>query len=77
MQEKAKLPIWVVVDGDGNYEVGTDEGNARERFGDNIGPIDEADGFRIVRITLEVPLPNLIDVAAQAAAEDLPEVKSC
>lgn len=63
-----KLTVFVVVDADGNYEVGPDADTARARYEENVGTLGECDGFRFVEMTVSVPLPKPIEVSV-----DVPE----
>jgi hypothetical protein len=56
-----EVEIYLVVDSAGDYEVGVNEDDAAERFGENIA----GDAVRhMIKMTITVPLPRTIEVAA-------------
>ncbi len=57
----AEIEIYAVVDRDGDYEVGKDEDEALERYGDNIGAYASR---HTIKMSLTVPLPKPIEVSA-------------
>ncbi len=58
--EYAEVEVWVVVDGPGDYGVGKDEEAATENYREDIG--DSAGPMRVVKMTLKVPLPKIMEV---------------
>jgi hypothetical protein len=57
----AEIEIYLVVDTSGDYEVGVNEDDATERFGENIA----GDAIRhMIKMTITVPLPRTIEVSA-------------
>ena len=65
MQE---IEVWVKVDEQGSWEVGTDADNCAERFTENVG--DEASyATRLVLVKLRIPLPKVIEVSAEIPDE--------
>ena len=67
---KADLEIYVVVDGNGDFAVGITIENAKQVYADDFGPLEDAEGFRVVKLTVAVPLPELIEAAATAAEDE-------
>jgi hypothetical protein len=57
----AEVEIYLVVDTNGDYEVGVNEDDAPERFSENIS----GDSIRhMIKMTITVPLPRTIEVTA-------------
>lgn len=54
--------VWVLVDANGDYVVGMDADSARSSYADNIGGLDECDGFRLVKMIVEIPKPAVVDL---------------
>jgi hypothetical protein len=48
--------VWVLVDQDGNYAAVEDGGDVRERYAEQVQPVEEADGLRLVKVSVRVPL---------------------
>ena len=71
---KTTLEVWVLVDANGDYAASDDADHVRERYGENIGELAEADGFRLVKVTVAVPLPKVIEAAAEVADDEPAEV---
>ena len=65
-----KTEIWLVIDEDGNIEVGTTRDDAVERYVDNIG---EEEFKRLVRLSLDIDDAALkpITMSAKIAAATL------
>ena len=65
--------IYVVIDQSGDYAVGNSADAAREKYEEDIGGLNECEGFRIVRMKVNVPLPEVVEltgtVPAQGAAK--------
>lgn len=64
------VEIWVTVDQDGDYECGSDQGVADERFEENIGELAAAAGLRRVKLSVTVPLPRVIEIAAVVECDE-------
>lgn len=52
--ETCEIEVWVLVNADGEYEVGNDADQAYERFEENC---DTSGARRMVKVVLTVPLP--------------------
>ena len=62
--------IWVLVDANGDY-VATDDPDALvEQYEERVGELAQADGFRKVKVTVSVPLPEVIEAAAEVAEDE-------
>lgn len=67
----ATVEVWVVVDEDGDYAVGTGDDHAAERYREEIGDCEAGTrGMRRVKVLLTVPLPAPIKLAVTAPADD-------
>lgn len=64
-----EFDVWMCVDSAGDYAVGTDECSAREAYEKSIQPLADCDGFRLVKLSVTMPLPVPIEIAV-----DVPEV---
>jgi hypothetical protein len=66
MATKKTCEVWMIVDDDGNYEVGADRSDAGERFDDNIGGTGPR---RVVRIDVKITPPQVEDAEIDVADE--------
>jgi hypothetical protein len=64
------LELWLCVAANGDYQTGTTEDEARERFVENIEPLEDTTGFRLVRLNLTVPLPVAIEASGTVPETD-------
>ncbi len=62
----AELEVWIVVDADGDYAVGTDEDTAVERFAEDVGGDRPT---RRIKVALKVPLPAVLELVGEVSAE--------
>lgn len=69
-----EIEVWIVMDEDGNYEVGTDRSNAIENFENNI---DGAAGARIVQLAVKMAPPKkiVVDVTVPDEVGDMVEAE--
>jgi hypothetical protein len=67
-QKYATVEVWVICDSDGDTATGGTPDEARESYEENVGPLNEQDGFRMVKVLIRVPLPEtcIVEVEAQA-----------
>ncbi len=49
--------VWVCVDATGDYAVGVSAEAAREKYTEDIGDLGDCEGFRLVKVTVKVPMP--------------------
>ena len=68
----AEIKVFVLVDEGGDYACGADEDAARERYAEDIS--DSAACVRMIEITLQVPEPKPIQLAAIVPADAIPPV---
>ncbi len=70
-----EIEVWVKVNENGEYEVGTSGDEAKDRFEENIGD-DGTQGMRFVKLTVKVPLPVTIEISGEVeTAEEPGELK--
>lgn len=62
-----ELEIFAIIDSDGDYAVGADRDEAAERYENNVGDIDDTDGFRIVRLVVQVPVPEVVTLSGEVS----------
>lgn len=58
--EPVTCEVFVLIAASGDYAVGTSEEAARERFQEDIGGLEEQDGFRIVKLLVKAVLPAIV-----------------
>lgn len=63
------VEIYIIVDSDGNSAIGTDESGATEAYEADIGELIAVSGFRTVKITVNVPEPEVIELPAPIAGK--------
>lgn len=64
--ELLEVEVWVKVDANGDYEVGTNEDEAKERFDENIG----SDLLhRFVKVKVRLPVPKPVEVTVKVPDE--------
>ncbi len=69
----ATIKVFVFVDGDGDYGIGTDAESARDHYTENVSN-DVPMCSRTLEITLEVPEPQPIQLAATIPADSIGNV---
>lgn len=67
-----QVEIWVCVDSNGDVGIGECDVSAREKYEENIGNLNEAEGFRLVKVLVTVPLPEVSTVELTAEAPAIP-----
>jgi hypothetical protein len=58
--------VWVMVDADGDYAVGSTNEETEERFDDEVGGTAPR---RLVKITMRLPRPRAIELVVQVPDE--------
>jgi hypothetical protein len=66
MANTATVDAWLCIDSDGDYGVGKDETSAREAYENDVQPLSDANGFRLVKVSVTVPLPEVIELEVEA-----------
>jgi hypothetical protein len=66
--DTVEIELVVMVDEDGQWEVGRDTDDLLERWNDNIGEIGPG-ASRFVRVKLKVPAPRAVELEAEVPAE--------
>ena len=60
--------VWLCVDSCGDYTCGKSIEEAIERYEDEIQPLAQSGGYRVVALKVKVPLPEEITLACEAPA---------
>jgi hypothetical protein len=67
MAEKATCELVLIVDANGDYAAGKDFDAAKEVYENDVGELQASEGgFRVVRLTVGVPLPEAVELAGDA-----------
>ena len=69
MPNTTQVEVWCCVDADGGYAVGSDEQAAKDQYESDVGALNEAGGFRMVKVCVTVPLPEVIELEVEAPEE--------
>lgn len=62
------LEVCIFIDENGDYAVGVSTEDATEVYENNIGPMSEANGMRLVRLSVCIPLPTEIQATVSVPA---------
>jgi hypothetical protein len=68
MEGFTTVEVWVCVDEDGSYVAHTDKDALEERYEEEVGRTSGA-ATRVVKVTLNVPTPKPVELAATVSAE--------
>ena len=63
------VEVWVCVDGDGDFGIGRDADAACTNYDDEVGGGTDC-GRRMVKLTVKVPLPTVIELSGEVAADE-------
>lgn len=69
-QQFATVEVWIICDSSGNSITGETADEAREHYEDHFGPLNEANGFRMVKVVCRIPLPEVAVVELEADAPE-------
>jgi hypothetical protein len=61
-----QIEVTVVVDANGEYGVGRDADTARQNYADDVGGLDECDGFRVLVLAVDVAPPEVVTLTGTA-----------
>lgn len=67
MAKRESIELWACIDARGDYAAGKSEEEAREKYEEDIGPLAECSGFRLVKLTVSVPLPEPVELSGEAS----------
>lgn len=70
--ETCQVEVWVVVDAEGQYAVGVDAETARRAYANEIGALEETEGFRLVKVGLTVPMPAVAELSGVVPVDAVP-----
>jgi hypothetical protein len=62
------VTVFVLVDPQGDYTCGNEADQARFRYAEDVGPLEDSDGFQLVEVQITLPLPRVIQVQGVVAA---------
>ncbi len=65
-----KCELWICVDAGGDYAVGKDEDEAKTAYEDTVQPLADCSGFRLLKITVNVPTPTVRPELTGTAPEE-------
>jgi hypothetical protein len=68
----ATVEMFACVDQDGDYAVGKDEDAAREAYESEFCALNETAGFRLVKVTVNVPCPEVVELTGTVADDEAP-----
>ena len=63
-----EIEVFVCVDDCGDYAVGKESANAIEAYEGEVQALTDAGGFRMVKLTLTVPLPEIVEMTGEVPA---------
>ena len=66
----ALVEVWVAVDENGDYVAHHDPAELSQAYEDAVRPVAEAEGMRRVKLTVKVPLPEVIELTGEVAVEE-------
>ena len=71
MAKVQEVEVFVMIDSDGNYVAHHDGDRLGEFFEEETGSeVKDVGGMRVVRIVVKVPLPEMIELKGEVAAEE-------
>lgn len=74
MASKIDVEMWACVDDEGNYAVGASDEEAREKYEEQVQALSEASGFRLVKVTVKVPLPEIVELTGEVSEDETAEL---
>lgn len=69
MAATVEVECFAVVDRDGNSAVGGSLEAAREKYEEDVGPLNECEGFRVVKSVITVTLPEVVTLTGTAGQD--------
>lgn len=66
--DTVQIEVWVLIDANGKYVVGREQDDLKGAYEEHVGDLDTL-AQRLVRVTLTVPKPRAVEVAATIAEE--------
>ena len=67
-----QIEVFVLIDADGSYIAREEYGDLATAYAEHVGELSAQDGFRVVKVKLTVPLPELIEVTGTIPADEEP-----
>jgi hypothetical protein len=62
--------VWVLVDAAGDYVASDDADLLKELYEEKVQELGNADGFRRVKLTVKIPLPQVIELAGEVIVNE-------
>lgn len=63
-----EIEVWVCIDADGDYRASHDVDEARAAYEADVQPLLNSAGFRMVKITLQVPTVPVTEMKGEVPA---------
>lgn len=64
-----EVELFLLVDSNGDRVCGLTADAAREMYESDIGNLNECEGFRLVKLLVKVPLPEVVALTGTAPAQ--------
>lgn len=79
MGQTTTCEVWVCVDACGDCAIGEDADAARASYEEDVSSLSECDGFRLIKVLVKVPLPEIatLEVEALAPGLEVPGGEAC
>lgn len=71
-QQTCEVELWVCVDSNGDYSVAKTDSDARENYESEVQNLADTEGHRMVKVTLTVPLPEVVELTGTVPADEKP-----
>jgi hypothetical protein len=68
-QQTVSVEVFILVDADGDSASGNTPQEAREQYEENVGALSDADGFRMCKVVVLVPLPAVAVLTGAASGQ--------
>lgn len=74
MAQTIEVEVFVVVDSAGDYATGVDVDKAKEAYENDVQALVDAEGFRVVKVVVKVPLPEVVELVGVVPETGAPSV---
>lgn len=69
MAKTVEVEVFVLVDNCGDYSAASTIERAKEAYESDVQQLSDSEGFRVVRVKLTVPLPEIPELTGVVPAE--------
>ena len=69
MSQTVTADVYLIVDDCGDYAVGNSPEAAREKYEECVQPLADCGGFLLVKLAVEGPLPEVVELAIDVPAD--------